>query len=124
MAIDKITNVASVTYDGEQYSSLAAETLLQFPPLITKAVDKNMARIGDTLSYTITITNQSSELAITDLLFEDTIPTGTEYVEDSFTVDGNPAEPVIEEGVISYDIASIDPSGEVVIEFDVLIVGD
>ncbi|NLZ25490.1 MAG: DUF11 domain-containing protein, partial [Clostridiales bacterium] len=72
MAIDKITNVASVTYDGEQYSSLAAETLLQLPPLITKAVDKNMAKIGDTLSYTITITNQSSELAITDLLFEDT----------------------------------------------------
>lgn len=61
----------------------------------SKAVDKNFASVGDTLTYTITLTN-TGNTAATNVIFTDPIANGTSYLAGSLTVDavptpGNPA---------------------------------
>lgn len=59
---------------------------------VLKSVDKAFAAKGETLTYTITITNEGN-LDINDIYFRDNIPQGTTFVENSVVVDGvsNPA---------------------------------
>ena len=120
--INKVQNIASVTYDGDPISSLPAETLLLLPPLIEKTVDEAQASIGDVLTYTVIITNPS-QIAFTDLPFSDPIPAGTTYVANSFEVDGLPATPTIENDIITYTIASVAAEDDLTITFQVTVVG-
>jgi uncharacterized repeat protein (TIGR01451 family) len=53
----------------------------------TKTVDRATAQFGDTLEYTITITNASSLRAASPSLF-DSLPPGATYVPDSLRVEG------------------------------------
>ncbi len=120
--INRIDNIASVTYDGETIDSLPAETLLLLAPTITKAVDMPTASIGDILTYDVTITNVGLT-EITDLAFSDTIPAGSEYVDGSFKLDGTTVTPVIAGGVLSYTIPTITALGNAVIQFQVEVIG-
>lgn len=52
--------------------------------LATKTVDKPFAKVGDTLTYTITATN-SGTIAADNVVITDPIPTGTTYVPGSVT---------------------------------------
>ncbi|PEB36355.1 DUF7507 domain-containing protein [Bacillus cereus] len=66
---------------------------------MTKAVDKNFADIGDTLTYTVSFTGTGNTNA-NNVIFTDVIPTGTTFVLNSLTIDGttqvgaNPANSV------------------------------
>ncbi|MCC2472161.1 DUF11 domain-containing protein [Bacillus pacificus] len=54
---------------------------------MTKAVDKNFADIGDTLTYTVSFTGTGNTSA-NNVIFTDAIPTGTTFVLNSLTIDG------------------------------------
>lgn len=68
-----------------QSNELSLETLINEIYLLKEA-DLNAVKTGDTLTYTITISNNGT-LTNTDLFFTDTIPTGTTFVENSVKID-------------------------------------
>lgn len=120
--INKIDNFASITFGGSPINSNTVSTVLLLAPTIVKAVDKVVASIGDTLTYTITITNIAIG-PITNLPFSDVIPTGSTYITDSFSVAGTSVTPTISSNTISYTIPSIAAAGSVNVVFKVKIVG-
>ncbi|MGL6107251.1 beta strand repeat-containing protein [Romboutsia sp.] len=72
---------------------------------MTKATDKDFATINDVITYTITIPNTGTTSA-NAVIFRDTIPIGTTFVANSFTVNGvvktgvNPTPPGTNIGTI------------------------
>ncbi len=120
--INKINNIASIEYGGKTISSLPVETLLLLAPTIVKLVDKPIAAIGETLTYTVTIVNIAIG-SITNLPFTDAIPAGSTYVPDSFKVNNSAVAPTITAGILSYTIPSIAGLGTATITFQVKVVG-
>lgn len=120
--INKIDNAASIVYDGATITSNTVETLLSLPPTIVKVVDKLTAKVGDTLVYTITVTNVALS-AITNVPFTDIIADGATYATDSFKVNGTAATPTVTDKTITYTIPSIAALGIATIQFQVTVVG-
>ncbi|MFH4202178.1 DUF11 domain-containing protein, partial [Acinetobacter baumannii] len=52
-----------------------------------KAVNAQQATTGDILTYTITLEN-TGNIPATNIIFSDSIPAGTTFVENSFTLNG------------------------------------
>ncbi len=52
---------------------------------VEKSVDKSVAIVGDILNYESTLTNSGS-LVLTDIIFTDIIPSGSQFVENSVYV--------------------------------------
>ncbi|MGL6108170.1 beta strand repeat-containing protein, partial [Romboutsia sp.] len=107
--IDNST-VPNVVGNGSSNTNIA-NTFINRADLssIIKVVNKDFAIIGDELTYTISIPNTGTTNA-NSVIFIDTIPTGTIYVPNSFTVNG-----VVKSGVSpqppGVNIGTI-PSGE------------
>lgn len=120
--INQLANTANIIVDGETVTSNNVSTLLQLPPTILKAVDKLTAKINDTLTYTITITNVALS-EVTNVLFEDTIPAGATYIVNTFKVNGVEATPIIDNQKLSYTIPTIAVAGITILTFDVTVVG-
>ena len=120
--INKLDNLASITYGGNTMNSNTVSTLLLLAPTILKAVDKPAASIGDTLTYTITISNLALS-ALTNLPLTDTIADGAVYQPDSFRVNGTAATPTITNNTLTYTIPTIPAVGTAVITFQVLVKG-
>lgn len=120
--ITSVSNTASATFNGNVTQSAPAVTQLTLDPTITKTVDKSTASIGEILTYTVTIGNES-EVPITSVTFSDTLPVGTNYVTGSFTVDGVSVTPSISGSTISYQIPSIEAAGNTVITLQAMVVG-
>lgn len=55
--------------------------------LSLKQVDKSFSRIGDTLTYTVTLTNNGNSSA-QNVIFSDTMPSGTTFIANSFSING------------------------------------
>ena len=53
----------------------------------TKYVDKNFVKCGDTITYTINITNTGNTSA-SNVILTDTLPIGTTYIPNSATLNG------------------------------------
>ena len=104
--INKLDNTASVTYGGNPINSNTVSTVLLLAPTLLKAVDKLTASIGDTLTYTVTVTNVGLN-ALTNLPFTDTIPAGATFVAGSFTVNGAAATPTVTSNTLTYTIPNI-----------------
>lgn len=120
--INQLNNTASVTYGGNTINSNTVSTILLLAPTILKAVDKLTANIGDTLTYTVTITNLGLS-AITNLPFTDAVPAGGAFVAGSFTVNGTAATPTVTGSTLTYTIPSIAALGTATIQFQVKVVG-
>ena len=114
--INKLDNTASVTYGGNPINSNTVSTVLLLAPTLLKAVDKLTASIGDTLTYTVTVTNVGLN-ALTNLPFTDTIPAGATFVAGSFTVNGAASN------TLTYTIPNIASLGTASIQFQVKVVG-
>ena len=97
-------------------------TVLLLAPTLLKAVDKLTASIGDTLTYTVTVTNVGLN-ALTNLPFTDTIPAGATFVAGSFTVNGAAATPTVTSNTLTYTIPNIASLGTASIQFQVKVVG-
>lgn len=120
--INKLNNAAQVLYDDVPVLSNTVETLLALAPTLLKSVDKLTASIGDTLTYTVRITNLGLE-AISNLAFTDHLPNGCNYVPDSFTVNSTAATPTVTGNELTYTIPTIAPLGVAEVKFQVVVVG-
>ena len=80
--------------------------------------DGSIAGVGDILTFTIHWVNdaadQNSEAMAADITITDTIPTGTEYVEDSATDNGTYAD-----GTITWTIDNAGPNATGTVSFQV-----
>lgn len=120
--INKLDNTASITYGGSTITSNSVSTVLLLAPTILKAVDKLTASIGDTLTYTVTITNVGLN-ALSNIPFSDTLPAGSTFVTGSFTVNGTAATPAQTGNVLTYTIPTIPSLGTAILQFQVKVVG-
>lgn len=120
--MNRLDNSASITYGGNTIKSNTVSTALLLPPTLLKAVDKLVAGIGDTLTYTVTVSNAGLN-PITNIPFTDTIPTGAAYVSGSFTVNGSPAAPTLNNNTLAYTIPNVDGLGTAVLQFQVKVNG-
>ena len=83
-----------------------------------KSVNKTFATIGDTISYTITLSNPGN-VTSQNIIFTDTLPDGTTFISGTLTNDsgtqqiGNPANGI--------QIGNINPNGTAVITLNVLV---
>ncbi|MGH1053339.1 DUF11 domain-containing protein [Bacillus cytotoxicus] len=83
-----------------------------------KTVDKSFATINDILTYTVTIENIGNTTA-TNIMFQDSIPSGTIFIQNSVTIDGISQPGVHPE--IGFTIANISAGGSRRITFQVQI---
>lgn len=112
-----VLNKADIIYAGKTLLTNEVSTLIELMPTAVKAVDKLTARVGDILTYTITITNPNVS-AITNVVFEDPYDTThLEYVAGSFTVNGTAKTPTSTSPSVTYTIASIPSLGTAVVVF-------
>ncbi|MCL2695846.1 MAG: DUF11 domain-containing protein [Clostridiales bacterium] len=118
----KVENEASVFGEDMEAHSNRVETRIKRPPCVEKFVDKNKARMGEELCYTVVIKNPCPD-ELRDLLFVDRIPKGTAFVPGSFCVNGKEVKPCIEDGKITHKICRLDGCEELVIHFKVRLVG-
>lgn len=83
-----------------------------------KSVDKTFATIGDTISYTITLSNPGN-VTSQNIIFTDILPEGTTFISGTLTNDsgtqqiGNPASGI--------QIGNINPGSTVAITINVLV---
>ncbi|MCD1257365.1 DUF11 domain-containing protein [Paenibacillus athensensis] len=87
----QITNQASISYSSGAFNGIALSNSVSAPvfqPVITivKSAGVAQAIVGDTVVYTLTVSN-SGNLAATGIVF-DNIPAGTSFVAGSVTVNG------------------------------------
>ncbi|MBN1040473.1 DUF11 domain-containing protein, partial [Clostridium botulinum] len=85
---------------------------------LVKAVDKKNAQVGDILTYTIGLKNTGNVTA-NNVVFTDTIPSGTSFVTDSLTVNGvtqTGASPAPPTGV---NVGNISPGTATTVVFQV-----
>ena len=120
--INKLENIASILYGGNTVESLPVDTLLDLTPTIVKLVDKATAKIGDTLTYTVTVTNLNLT-QLTNIPFTDVLPTGSTYVTGSFQVGGAPATPTVTNNTLTYTIPTVAVATPTVIQFQAKVVG-
>lgn len=86
---------------------------------VTKTVDKSFAIVGDVLTYVSLVKNDGS-LVLYNVNFEDAIPTGTEFVEQSVLIDGvsypsyNPSA--------GFLLPNIIPGASVIVSFKVKVI--
>ena len=103
---------AENTSSGDTYvvNALALQIDVGSPVLTTsQTVDKTSTYVGDTLTYTVAVTNSGTADAV-NLVFTDPLPFGTSFVTNSFATNGvtvagaNPvngvAIPIIKQGSI------------------------
>ncbi len=82
---------AQGTTSGDQYviNALGLQINVGAPkfPISVKSVDKPVAIVGDTLTYTIRLDNTAGTANANNVVFKDLIPLGTSFVAGSFLLD-------------------------------------
>ncbi|MHA6484835.1 DUF7507 domain-containing protein [Paenibacillus sp. strain BS8-2] len=78
--------------DGRTSSQTVVSNQVQIPvalPNVTSVKSANLtdATIGETVTYTVVVTNSSAG-SVTDVLVQDAIPEGSQYVSGSVTING------------------------------------
>ncbi|EJO5349533.1 DUF11 domain-containing protein, partial [Clostridium botulinum] len=122
----QIMNMAAVNYsfivDSTRppidKSAISNEVVTQIEMLqvdVSKSADKTFVLKGDTVTYTVIITNFST-IPVNDVVFTDPIPDGTSFVPGSVTINGNPANGNPNAGI---NIGTINSGESVSISFEV-----
>lgn len=123
LSVDTIKNSTTIdlTIEEKKYTLTSNEltiSILNNEIWISKSTDTKIVKSGDELTYKISITNTGG-LTNTDLVFQDAIPDGTTFVENSVIINNetkqgyNPAN--------SFPLEDLSPDGEITIEFKVLV---
>ncbi|WP_154698505.1 DUF11 domain-containing protein, partial [Bacillus cereus] len=130
--INPISNQASVSFQhivnpanppvSKNITSNSVTTTIESAILTTTKIgDKAFATIGDTVTYTTTITN-TGNIPANNVIFSDPIPSWTQFVAGSVIVDGTPLPSAsIIDGI---GINTIIPNQTVTIIFQVQIVSN
>ncbi len=85
---------------------------------MVKSLDKAFAVKGETLTYTVTFTNEGN-ININDIYFTDNIPQGTTFVEKSVRINGQNIPAYRPD--IGYRVASLPPDDSATTSFQVTI---
>ncbi len=97
------------------WALLTLEKVTPPPPMtIDKTLSVSEGELGDMITVTINVNNPNAYTVIV----VDTLPKGFHFIEGTFTVDGAPATPTIDDHKIEYTFTETGPH---VIEFDVKI---
>lgn len=83
-----------------------------------KTADKEIVFIGDTLTYTVAITN-SGNVDVTNVMFVDTIPNGATFIPNTFTING-----VVQQGEdpnTGVDLGTISAGASVIVTYMVTV---
>ncbi|MEG2810939.1 MAG: DUF3794 domain-containing protein [Clostridium sp.] len=107
--------IAPTVFSNEVFTEVRIAKLVA-----VKSVDKAYADLGETIKYTIAITNQGNVKA-ENVVLSDLIPDGTTFVAGSVLIDGVPVPGANPDP--SMDLPDIDPGQTIIVEFSVL-VGD
>ena len=97
-SVNPISNTARIDYTfiADPTAPIISRTITSNPAftqisdatiLSLKAVNAPQATTGDILTYTITLEN-TGNIPVANLIFSDTIPQDTTFVENSFTLNG------------------------------------
>ncbi|WP_053956604.1 DUF7507 domain-containing protein [Inediibacterium massiliense] len=118
-----LTNTARVnspTPDPDPTNNTSTETTqVELARLdLVKSADKKVVDIGDTITYRVIITN-SGTLIAQNIIFKDTIPEGTSFIQDSVKVNGiqRPGE----NPLLGVNIGDLSPGKSIVVEFEVMV---
>ncbi|MGA5741080.1 cell surface protein [Bacillus bombysepticus] len=126
-AVNPITNQSGTTfqytYDPSKpavmqmvASNTVQTTINNASITATKSVDKQFANVNDIITYTTTLTNNGNTLA-SNIVFTDAIPSGTSFIPNSVTVNGNILPNVNPASGIAID--PINPNANTIISFQV-----
>lgn len=125
----QLMNISSATYDyildpdepiktKTENSNIIITNIENVNLDMVKTIDKNYLEVGDTATYTVSITNTGT-VPVNNVLFTDTPPTGTSFIPHSFGIDGNnmpSADPSV--GV---NIGNIPVGGNITVHFNISI---
>lgn len=100
-------------------SASAVITALKTVAIFTDVNHNGKANPGDTLEYTVTLTN-TSDSTVNNVVFTDPIPANTEYVANSSTLNGSPAGSFSDD-ILSVDVGTLSPGAQALIRFRVTI---
>ncbi len=119
--VDEITLASTInfTLDEKQFaltSNTARIALLNNEVYLLKTASTTAVKSGDEIVYTIEITN-SGTIDNTDLYFEDKIPNGTQFVENSVKVNG--VEKTIFDPATGFALEDLPAQGKITVEFTV-----
>lgn len=101
-----------------EYTDPISINVLAARLFVVKSVDKAYAVKGETLTYTVTFTNEGS-IDINDIYFTDNIPQGTTFVEKSVLINGNNIPAYRPE--IGYSVANLPPNTSATTSFQVTV---
>ncbi|WP_029191295.1 DUF7507 domain-containing protein [Paenibacillus elgii] len=123
----QISNQASATYtytppDGRTLTGSAVSNIVTFPVSATnvsvaKSTPTTAAAVGDTITYTLTVSNGGVE-AVNNVLLSDTVPSGAALVPGSVTINGAPSSADPNSGIA---LGSIAPSASVTVTFNITV---
>ncbi|MDD3341915.1 MAG: DUF11 domain-containing protein [Bacilli bacterium] len=96
--MDTITNQADLSYqykidpnaaplNGSTESNTTSTNLILGNLTMNETVDKAYATIGDTLTYTVVVSN-TGNILVSNVAFKDILPSGASFVAGSVTVNG------------------------------------
>lgn len=119
----QINNQATVSFTSGTFSSSSSSNVTSTPVIqpqisLSKAASTNNATVGDTVSYTVTITN-SGNLEAAQLVITDPIPAGTSFVPNSVIIGGTPAPGASPETGIT--VGTVAPAASVDVTFSVIV---
>lgn len=123
----KIDNSASINFkyqlsptspyvDASLNSNTVTTNIVAVNIVNTKSVDKTYATVGDKLTYTSVITNNSN-INITDTIFTDLVPNNTSFVNGSVKI-GSTTYPDYNPNT-GFTLNTIAPGASVTVKFDV-----
>ena len=88
----------------------------------SKAVDKETVRVGDTLTYTITVGNDKTATAnAKNTAFTDTLPRYVDFVQGSVQVDGESGAYTYKDGQLAVKLGDIAPGQTKTVAFQALV---
>jgi len=90
-SVSQVTNTASISATSvSSINSNTSTTTVSYPDLsISKTVDSTLINAGNTMTYTIIVTNTSFASAVGTILY-DSIPSNTSYVTNSTYLNSTP----------------------------------
>jgi uncharacterized repeat protein (TIGR01451 family)/fimbrial isopeptide formation D2 family protein len=124
---NEINNIAYVkaNYESGQIfeeSNRVTALVIRKDVEVTKTATPSKVRVGDRIHYAIKVTNPSSLATLTNIVIEDTIPTGTEYVKNSALVNSKETTAIYEDGKLYFkELPFVRPGETIIIEYDLLL---
>ena len=94
-------------------------------PSIEKTADVQTANVGDTLTYTVKLTNdESASSAWKEVVLTDEIPDGLTFVDSSVYVDSKAAQHSFENGLLTVSLGDIAAGQTVIVTFKATVNND